>query len=155
MAKKNAIEAQITAMLTGNASRTSRANHEAVLKQNVNSILENIYMTPITEKSSATLTITTSNVNFSYKLVFTKTGRTINVNGIVTNISGVTKFNGEVMLSFSNDEYYASSDTTIPTETAIGDLIRIYITDSGNFQLIDTLLDGESIYINTNYNSAE
>lgn len=89
MATKADIEANITSMLTGNATRTTRANHEQVLKTNANSVVENIYPTSITDRANQipeSQVITTKFGNdVIYNVTITKIGRSVNINGTIFN----------------------------------------------------------------------
>lgn len=88
MATKADIEANITSMLTGNATRTTRANHEQALKTNVNSVLENTYAEQILDEQSTTNVFTLrTGINVSYIFRILKQGRRVTITGHVKNLS--------------------------------------------------------------------
>ena len=155
MAIKTAIQAHIDTELAS-ASSIPASKHRGVLGTNTDSILENIYMTPIVDVSSTSEVITTSNANFSYTVKFTKIGRTINISGSFKNISGgVLTFTPIFEITdteYDNDDLVKS--TARITTVGDGSEIAISISTTNELQSKDAILDNESFNFNFNYNSA-
>ena len=132
-------------------------DHRDTMHTNSDSVGELVYMTPITDVSSGTKTITTSNANFSYTVTFTKVGRSINVKGTFENISGTVQAIGAVVFTIADAEYNVFSDSNA-NATVIGTgyataLVKMQVNPFNTFILISNVLDGEVLQFNFNYDA--
>lgn len=153
MATKAQIKAKIQAMLTLNAGITDRSEHEQFLHTDTDSILEAIYPLPKIENSSITTTVTTSNANFSYILVFSKRGSAICINGKITsniNTSAISK------VFDITDSEYDQIDTIMYTQafnSLNGNIIEVYTNNLQSLYTNGTITIGEAFTFNLTYNA--
>ena len=158
MATKTEITTHINTDLASGSSIPA-SNHRGVLHTDTDSVLENIYMTPITDVSDGTKTITTSNSNFSYTVTFTKTGRVINIKGQLKNISGLSTTPRFTVFEIADAEYYPKEDSfSVANALLIGEDIeaRLYMRIMNNtLAMYDTLLPDEELRFNFNYNALD
>ena len=155
MSTKTEIQAQINTIADGGDNPASTVRE--AMGSRPNSLLENLYATPVVDTSSVTTTITTSNSNFSYSATFLKTGRTINVRGAFTNISGATLSNNETIFDITLPEYQNDFKTRAVGHSLISgqsDSISLYIQTDFSFYSLDAILPAESFQFNFNYNAA-
>lgn len=83
MSNKTSIIAKIQEFLTLNTGLTTRAEHEEILFNSTDSVLEAVYSDHLTESTigSEGTTITTSNANFVYRVNINKVGNNIFIEG--------------------------------------------------------------------------
>ena len=146
MATKAEIKSAIQAQLTGNGGLTTHAQHEEFLHTETDSILENIYMTPVNETHSSN-TITSDNANFNYDVNITKTGRTVHIVGTVTANASLSA--GATMFSIASSEYqtaYQSYGKVIENGTTGG--IQL---SSNDLNLLQSVFELEVFFIDITY----
>lgn len=153
MSIKIDIQTQINTITDGGNNPSSTVRN--ALGTAAASLLENIYMTPITDENGVSEVITTSNSNFSYTVKFTKVGRLINISGSFKNISGgaltFTPIFEITNTEYDNDELVKS----VARITTVGnsDTIAISLNATNELQSKDTILNNESFSFNFNYNA--
>ncbi|MCP4087050.1 MAG: hypothetical protein GY745_18660 [Actinomycetia bacterium] len=157
MATKAEIKAKIQSIFTLNTGLTDWDEVEECLIDEVDSILENIYPTPVNEVSSATHVITTPNSAFSYDVTFTKVGRLIHVIGSFT--SNIAFGGSSPIMAIDDSEY----DTTITDVSDRKEFGLGYNLSNGNVMMLyasadtirmyGTVAIGETYYFSITYNA--
>ena len=145
MATKTEIEANITSQLTGKVGVTTRSAHESLLKTETASLLENIYMTPVTETSSATHVITTPNANFSYTATVTKIGRQVTITGALIVLAAGTIPIGSKILEIDGAQ----------TEYLGNGIAYSVATNGNNGQSIGIRMNGNDLETDANVSNNE
>jgi len=125
---KSALTTALNGFITSLVSVTKHRNAN-------NAIVDEIYATPIETTQSDTAILTVIGSNFGYELLFTKTGRMVNVSGFIDNnalisLGGVKIANGYTItefapaqdIQFNNSKFRLTSnglylDGTMPSGT--------------------------------------
>lgn len=128
------------------ASDITATEHRNVLADDADSVLENIYMTPINDTHSSS-TITTSNANFNYDVIITKTGRNVHIVGTVTANNSLAA--GATMFAISDAEYQTSYQAYGSGYT-YGNPMGVQIS-SNNVTLLESIFALEIVFINITY----
>lgn len=128
------------------ASDITATEHRNVLANDADSILNNIYMTPVNDTHSSS-TITTSNANFNYDVEITKIGRQVHIVGTVSANASLAA--GATMFAISDAEYQT-------TYQAYGKVIGAGTTgglqiSSNNLNLLQSIFELEVIFIDIVY----
>lgn len=76
----------------------------AKLRSAFDTLLNNVYPTPLVDTHLTTNVITAFGSNYEYELTFTKIGRLVHVNGYITNVSGLI-LDIEDIATISNTEF--------------------------------------------------
>jgi len=145
MSTRAEIQALIDADLA-DASDITATEHRNVLANATDSILENIYMTPINDTHSSN-TITTDNSNFNYDIEITKIGRQVHIVGTVSANTSLAA--GATMFAISDTDYqttYQAYGKIIGTGTTGG--IQL---SSNNLNLLQSIFELEVIFIDITY----
>lgn len=145
MATKAQIETLIDTDLAS-ASDITATEHRNVLFDDTDSIVNQIYATPINDTHSSN-TITTNNANFNYDVIITKTGRKVHITGTVT--ANATLGAGATMFAISDSEYqttYQAYGTAIINNDVIG--IQL---SSNNLNLLQSVFNLEVFFIDITY----
>ena len=108
MANKAEIKANIQSVLTLNASKTSRAEHEQALHTNSASLLENIYGNVINETEAAPSIFSVVNPNIEYNVNVMKVGRRVTIAGFIKNASASETIID--LLTIDSDEYKSTDN---------------------------------------------
>lgn len=104
--KKSEIITLIQSMLTGNASKTTRANHENYVHTDSASILNETYKTTyITDTNSSTNVFEEVDSDFTYNLQVKKQGGFVTVGGYVRNTKNIAVPMLTGLVKITNDEY--------------------------------------------------
>ena len=137
-----AINGFITAIVTVSKVRSS-----------FDTIVDNIYPTPISDTQATTNVVTKISTNFAYNLQFTKTGRNIHVCGSITNISGSILSSVEEILEVTNSEFepYTTYDFIGSNLNGNGNVNLSFNSDA--LTLVSSIGVGETIIINQTYQS--
>lgn len=126
-------------------------NHRNVLKDDPDSILENIYATPTTEDSTGTHTITTPNANFSYIATFSKVGRNVNFSGSLFCVNTVAQGDEIFVIDPLVTGFLGSGLAYgVATNSNTGEHIEIRMNDSA-FETNEVILAGERFRFSITY----
>ena len=136
----SAINGFITAIVTVTKVRSS-----------FDTIVDNIYPTPISDTQSTTNVVTKISTNFAYNLQFTKTGRNIHVYGSITNISGSILSSVEEILEVTNSEFEPYTTYDFIGSNSNGNVNLSFNSDA--LTLVSSIGVGETIIINQTYQS--
>lgn len=145
MGTKANIKAKMISVYTGNSDVTEWDEVESTLHTDTASILENIYMTPVSEVSSGTHVITTPNANFSYTATITKIGRHITIDGALLVLgSGILPIGSKILeIDIAQTEY-------------LGDGIAYSVATNGsNAQSIGLRMNGNNLETNASVSNNE
>lgn len=147
MSTRAEIQALIDTDLADSSNITA-TEHRNVLADDSDSILENIYMTPVTE-TQVSNTITTNNAYYDYNVNFTKTGRNVHITGSVTSKDNNALFLAPIF-AISDSEYQTSYIAFGSGVTDAGETMRIGLS-SNNLIMYNVLFANETMYINITY----
>ncbi len=157
MATKAEIKAKIQSIFTLNTGLTDWDEVEECLIDEVDSILENIYPTPVDEVSSETHLITTPNSDFSYDVTFTKVGRLIHVTGSFT--SNIAFGGSKVIMEIDDSEYDTTAigianrnESGLGYNLSNGNVMMLYASDDF-IRMYGTIAIGETYYFSITYNA--
>lgn len=145
MSTRAEIQALIDADLAS-ASDITATEHRNVLADDADSILENIYMTPVNDTHSSN-TITTSNANFNYDVEITKIGRQVHIVGTVSANTSLAA--GATMFAISDTDYqtaYQAYGKVIENGTTGGVQLS-----SNNLNLLQSVFELEVFFIDITY----
>lgn len=146
MSNKANIITKIKSYLSLNPSKTTWAQHEEILYDSTDSILESVYSDVITDSDSLEL-ITTKNTDFEYNIRVRKVAGNITLEG-----SGTVLTNNPFTLFQISDTNYQGTGRCTGTDSD-GNAIALGMKPTG-FQTNDTLLAGQLISFSITYNSA-
>ena len=121
------------------------------VRSSFDTIVDNIYPTPISDTQSTTNVVTKISTNFAYNLQFTKTGRNIHVYGSITNISGSILSSVEEILEVTNSEFEPYTVYTFICSNSSGNVMLSFNSDA--LTLVSSIGVGETIIINQTYQS--
>lgn len=153
MSTKTEIQTKINTIETGvlNPAATVRA----VLGTDSDSFLENFYGTEISDTNASTNIVTEVATGKNYNLNFTKQGRTVVVDGKLTNLTGGLTSINEPWFSITNTEY--EQNTTAKFISGVskidGSNIR-FVLSAQTFSAIEPMANGEQVEINFSYNTS-
>ena len=152
MATKAQIIAYITSKLTGlGSTKTTRAEHENLLYNNVSSVLEGGYATPTSEDSEGTHAITTPNANFTYIATFSKVFRNITFSGSLFCVTTVSAGSNIFIIDPTVTDFLGSGLAYgVATNSNTGETIEIRMNDS-YFQTNSTIIAGERFRFTITY----
>lgn len=158
------IEALIQSKLSGIAGVTTHADHEDLLFDETNSILNAVYGS-VVQEDETTGTITTTGTNFDYDVQIMKVGRRVQINGIAQETSGTIPTDSTIFTLTGGTEYVA--DTT-PMITVLGveflaigqarsflsgDVFTVALLTDGTLYSMDAVGANEAFFFNITYNT--
>lgn len=155
MAIKTDIKAKIQSVLSLNVGLTDWDEMETYLVDEVDSILENIYPTPVVEQSAGTHVVTTPNGDFSYTSTFVKIGRQITVNGSFTsNITASSSSTVITILDIDLAEYHSgSSYFGMAHNISNGNILQLEMKASNKLGIGGSITIGETYTFSLTYNA--
>lgn len=142
MATKTSITSTINGFITAIVTVTK-------VRSAFDTLLNNVYPTPLVDTEATTNVITAIDTNFEYQLTFTKVGRLVHLHGFITNVSG-SILDGVDIANITNAEFNSFSSTTIQGHNASGQTLDIEIVD-GTLFLASTFGVATTFFINQSY----
>ena len=121
------------------------------VRSSFDTIVDNIYPTPISDTQATTNVVTKIGAKFTYNLQFTKTGRNIHVYGRITNVSGSFLPIGESILAVTNSEFEPYTTYNFIGSNTNGNVALSF--SSNALTLVGSMGIGETITINQTYQS--
>ena len=121
------------------------------VRSSFDTIVDNIYPTPILDTQDTTNIATKMGINFTYNLQFTKTGRNIHLCGRITNVSGSVLNSVEEILEVTNTEFEPYTNYTLIGSNSNGNVDLSFSSDA--LALVSSMGVGETIIINQTYQS--
>ena len=144
MATKSSITSTINGFITAIVTVSK-------VRSSFDTIVDNIYPTPISDTQATTNVVTKISTNFTYNLQFTKTGRNIHVCGKITNISGSILNSVEEILEVTNSEFEPYTSYSFIGSNSNGNVQLSFNSDA--LTLVTSIGIGETIFINQTYQS--
>ncbi len=144
MATKTSITSAINGFITAIVTVTK-------VRSAFDTLLNNVYPTPISDTQLTTNVVTKIGNNFAYNLQFTKTGRNIHICGSITNISGSILNSVEDILEVTNPEFEPYTNYTLIGSNSNGNIELSF--NSNALTLTTSMGVGERIIINQTYQS--
>lgn len=142
MATKTSITSTINGFITAIVTVTK-------VRSAFDTLLNNVYPTPLVDTHLTTNVITSVNANFEYQLTFTKVGRLVHVVGFLTNVSG-SILDIEDIATISNTEYRPFASFSITGHNANGQTLLIEVFDD-YLAINSTFGVGTTFFINQSY----
>ena len=122
------------------------------VRSSFDTIVDNIYPTPISDTEATTNVVTKIGTNFTYNLQFTKTGRNIHVCGSITNVSGsILGGSVEEILEVTHTEFEPYTTYSFICSNSNGNVELSF--NSNALALVSSIGVGETIIINQTYQS--
>lgn len=143
-----AIKSSITSTINGFITAIVTVSK---VRSSFDTIIDNIYPTPISDTQATTNVVTKIGTNFTYNLQFTKTGRNIHVYGSITNISGYILSSVEEILEVTNSEFEPYTTYDFIGSNSNGNVLLSFNSDA--LTLTTSMGVGETIIINQTYQS--
>lgn len=153
MSTKSGIIALIQSKLTGNASKTSRTQHEDFLHDESGNIVDNFYGIKITDTNASTNAFTESASNKIYSVRIVKQGGVVRVVGTGRNNTGAVIGANAVFFTITNTDYQqqaSAPEYPISHSAGTGENIRCILT-TNFFATFDPVGIGETFNINFEY----
>ena len=144
MATKTSITSAINGFITAIVTVTK-------VRSAFDTLLNNVYPTPISDTQLTTNVVTKIGINFTYNLQFSKVGRNIHVYGSITNISGSILSSVEEILEVTNSEFEPYTNYNLICSNLNGNVILSFNSDA--LTLVSSMGVGETIIINQTYQS--
>ena len=144
MATKTSITSAINGFITAIVTVTK-------VRSAFDTLLNNVYPTPISDTQLTTNVVTKIGINFTYNLQFSKVGRNIHVYGSITNISGSILSSVEEILEVTNSEFEPYTNYTLIGSNSNGNVNLSFNSDA--LTLVSSIGVGETIIINQTYQS--
>ena len=144
MATKTSITSAINGFITAIVTVTK-------VRSAFDTLLNNVYPTPISDTQLTTNVVTKIGTNFNYNLQFTKTGRNIHVCGFIKNVSGSILNSLEDILEVTNSEFEPYTNYTLIGSNSNGNVFLSFNSDA--LVLVTSIGVGETIIINQTYQS--
>lgn len=144
MATKTSITSTINGFITAIVNVTKVRNA-------FDTLLNNIYPTPILDTQATTNVVTSLSANFEYSLQFTKTGRNIHVCGTIHNVSGSILGGVEDVLEVTNAEFDPYTIYTLIGSNSNGNVE--FSLNTGALTLVSSIGVDEIVVINQTYQS--
>lgn len=162
MPTKAEITTLIQSKLSGIVGVTTHADHEDLLFNATNSILNAFYPT-VQIEDETTGTITTAGSNFDYDVHICKIGRQVTISGIAAENSGVSPSDNTIFTLTGGTEYIAdttpltggSDILTIGTARAFaaGSNMNVVMKTDGTLYIGNFVGANEIIYFSITYNT--
>lgn len=154
MSNKTSIIAKIQEFLTLNGGLTTRAEHERILFNSDESIVEAFYSDSVIEStiSSEGTDITIPNANFDYKVKLNKVGSDITISGVIA--ANATTPSGSTIFEFDNTDYYSQIGNSfgISLNQSTGENIGLEVSNN-LFTIKNTVVNGEAFNFSITYTS--
>ena len=144
MATKTSITSTINGFITAIVTVTKVRNA-------FDTLLNNIYPTPILDTQATTNVATSLSANFEYSLQFTKTGRNIHVYGTIQNVSGSILGGVEDVLEITTSEFDPYTTYTLIGSNSNGNVEFSLNVDA--LTLVSSIGVDEIVVINQTYQS--
>lgn len=145
MATKTSITSAINGFITAIVTVTK-------VRSAFDTLLNNVYPTPISDTQSTTNVVTKIGTKFTYNLQFSKVGRNIHIYGNITNISGsILGSSLEDILKITNSEFEPYTNYTLICSNPNGNVHLSFNSDA--LTLVSSIGVGETIIINQTYQS--
>jgi len=144
MATKTSITSTINGFITAIVTVTKVRNA-------FDTLLNNIYPTPILDTQATTNVATSLSANFEYSLQFTKTGRNIHVYGTIQNVSGSILGGVEDVLDITTSEFDPYTTYTLIGSNSNGNVEFSLNVDA--LTLVSSIGVDEIVVINQTYQS--
>jgi len=144
MATKTSITSTINGFITAIVTVTKVRNA-------FDTLLNNIYPTPILDTQATTNVATSLSANFEYSLQFTKTGRNIHVYGTIQNVSGSILGGVEDVLEITTAEFDPYTTYTLIGSNSNGNVEFSLNVDA--LTLVSSIGVDEIVVINQTYQS--
>lgn len=151
MATKSEIQTLIDTDLASTSDITA-AEHRNVLKDDGNSLLDEIYASVVTDDETTTNVFTADNANKEYNLNIVKQGRKVRVSGTINNDTGGVTAGFITWCDITTTEYQQNS--TIYRFTGVSQTDASHITFTlglNSLGVSDPLADGETVNIDFTY----
>ena len=143
-----AIKSSITSTINGFITAIVTVSK---VRSSFDTIVDNIYPTPISDTQATTNVVTKIGAKFTYNLQFTKTGRNIHVYGNITNVSGSILNSVEEILEVTNSEFEPYTSYNFIGSNSNGNVSLSFSSDA--LTLVSSMGIGETIIINQTYQS--
>lgn len=148
---KTGIIAKIQSVLTGNATKTTRAEHEEALYNDASSVVEGFYGSSLSD-TQTTETYTTKNANFNYTITITKNGNMLNIDAICdanANLGGILN----TIFTISENDLRCSGKGYGFIDNSKAGITALDTGTVTNIILTDPILSGQRVYFNITFNS--
>ena len=142
MATKTSITSTINGFITAIVTVTK-------VRSAFDTLLNNVYPTPISDTQLTTNVVTKIGTNFTYNLQFSKVGRNIHIYGIITNVSGSILNSLEDILEVTNAEFEPYTTYHLIGSNSNGNISLSF--NSNALTLVGSMVDRETIIINQTY----
>lgn len=146
-----AIKSSITSTINGFITAIVTVSK---VRSSFDTIVDNIYPTPILDTQLTTNVVTKIGTNFTYTLRFSKVGRNVHVCGSISkNVNGSILGSAEDILEVTNSEFepYTAYDFIGSKLDGNGNVILSFSSDA--LTLVSSMGVGETIFINQTYQS--
>ena len=143
-----AIKSSITSTINGFITAIVTVSK---VRSSFDTIVDNIYPTPISDTQLTTNVVTKISTNFTYNLQFSKVGRNIHVCGSITNVSGSILNSVEEILEVTNSEFEPYTTYRFIGSNSNGNVTLYFNSDA--LTLVSSMGVGETIVINQTYQS--
>lgn len=144
MATKTSITSAINGFITAIVTVTK-------VRSAFDTLLNNVYPTPISDTQLTTNVVTKIGTNFTYNLQFSKVGRNIHICGNIKNISGSILGGVEDILEVTNAEFEPYTLYDFIGSNTNGNVTLSFNSDA--LTLVSSMGVGETIIINQTYQS--
>lgn len=159
MPTKASIISKIQAVLTGNATKTTRAEHESYVFDDADSVLNETYKTTyITDNNATTNVFEELDADFQYSLNIKKQGGKVTVSGYIRNRKTISVPMLTGLVKITNAEYMPQAATAITgvSGTGLGSwdatgLNMEFGVSEVTLRTTDVLFSNESISFNFTY----
>ena len=142
MATKTSITSTINGFITAIVTVTK-------VRSAFDTLLNNVYPTPISDTQLTTNVVTKIGTNFTYNLQFSKVGRNIHIYGGITNVSGSILNSVEDILEVTNAEFEPYTTYNLIGSNSNGNIYLSFNSDA--LTLVTSIGVGETIIINQTY----
>ena len=143
-----AIKSSITSTINGFITAIVTVSK---VRSSFDTIVDNIYPTPISDTQLTTNVVTKISTKFTYNLQFTKTGRNIHICGNIKNVSGSILNSVEEILEVTNSEFEPYTTYGFIGGSSNGNVLLSFNSDA--LSLTSSMEVGETIIINQTYQS--